>query len=188
MLKQKYGRIINTASAVGLYGNFGQTNYSAAKSGLIGFSNTLAIEGAKANIIVNTIAPNAGTAMTATVMPPEMVEALKPDYVAPLIAYLAHDTNKHTGGVYEVGSGWVARVRWQRTGGVGFPVKRPLQPEHIRDAWSKITNFDDGRATHPASTQDSLQAVFDNFSNVGGGAETKSSIEVSNVKVPAQKF
>lgn len=79
---------------------------------MIGFSNTLAIEGAKSNIVVNTIAPNAGTAMTATVMPPEMVEALKPDYVAPLIAYLCHASNKSTAGVFEVGSGWVAKVRW----------------------------------------------------------------------------
>ena len=63
-LKQKYGRIINTASAVGLYGNFGQANYSAAKAALIAFSSTLALEGKRANIFVNTIAPNAGTAMT----------------------------------------------------------------------------------------------------------------------------
>ncbi|KAJ3026029.1 UNVERIFIED_CONTAM: bifunctional hydroxyacyl-CoA dehydrogenase/enoyl-CoA hydratase fox2, partial [Siphonaria sp. JEL0065] len=107
-LKQKYGRVINTTSAVGLYGNFGQANYSSAKAGVIALSNTLALEGKKSNIIVNTVAPNAGTRMTATVMPPEMVEALKPDYIAPPVAFLCHESNvEHTGGVYEVGSGWV---------------------------------------------------------------------------------
>lgn len=172
-LKQKYGRIVNTASAVGLYGNFGQANYSAAKSGLIGFSNTLAIEGAKHNILVNTIAPNAGTAMTATVMPPEMVEALKPDYVAPLVAFLGHEQNKTTGGVFEVGSGWVARNRWQRSGGVGFPLNKPLTPEAIAAKFSEIVNFNDGRATNPTSTQESFQAVFENMQKASKPAPSK---------------
>ncbi|KAJ3413977.1 hypothetical protein HDV05_007266 [Chytridiales sp. JEL 0842] len=166
MIKQKYGRIINTTSAVGLYGNFGQANYSAAKAGIIAFSNTLALEGRKNNIIVNTIAPNAGTRMTATVMPPEMVEALKPDYIAPLVAFLGHESNAETGGVYEVGSGWCAKVRWQRTGGVGFPVNKPLLPEQVASRWADITNFDDGRATYPTNTQESFMAVQANFDNV----------------------
>lgn len=169
-LKQKYGRVLNTASAVGLYGNFGQTNYSAAKAGILSLSNTLALEGKKQNIIVNTIAPNAGTAMTATIMPPEMVEALKPEYVAPLVGLLVHETCPTTGSVFEVGSGWIAKVRWQRSGGVGFPVDVPVTPEMIRDQWSKIIDFDDGRATHPSSTQESFQQVYENFSNVAKAA------------------
>ncbi|EGF82045.1 hypothetical protein BATDEDRAFT_86773 [Batrachochytrium dendrobatidis JAM81] len=174
MLKQKYGRIINTSSAVGLYGNFGQANYSAAKAGLIALSNTLALEGKKSNIIVNTIAPNAGTRMTATVMPPEMVEALKPEYVAPLIAFLAHESNTDTGSIFEVGSGWISKVRWQRTGGVGFPVDCPLFPEHIQSRWDTITNFGDGRATYPTSTQDSFSAVQANFENKASATLKKS--------------
>ncbi|KAJ3116024.1 hypothetical protein HDU96_010562 [Phlyctochytrium bullatum] len=174
-LKQKYGRVINTTSAVGLYGNFGQANYSAAKAGVIAFSNTLALEGRKSNIIVNTIAPNAGTRMTATVMPPEMVEALKPDYIAPLVGFLAHESTKETGGVYEVGSGWIAKVRWQRTGGVSFPVNIPLLPEHIAAKWSTITNFDDGRATYPTNTQESFAAVQENFENVAPTSVSASS-------------
>ncbi|KAJ3209663.1 hypothetical protein HDU82_000348, partial [Entophlyctis luteolus] len=159
-LKQKYGRVVNTTSAVGLYGNFGQANYSSAKAGIIALSNTLALEGRKSNIIVNTIAPNAGTRMTATVMPPEMVEALKPDYIAPPVAFLCHESNtEHTGGVYEVGSGWVAKVRHQRSGGFGFPVNVTLTPEMVASKWSAITDFDDGRATYPSSSAESFMAV-----------------------------
>lgn len=165
-LKQKYGRIINTASAVGLYGNFGQTNYSAAKLGIVGLTKTLALEGKKNNIIANVIAPNAGTRMTATVMPPEMVEAFKPEYVAPLIGYLAHQNTEETGSIFEVGSGWIAKVRWQRTGGVGFPANKPLAPEQIAANWEKIIDFEDGRATNPGSTQEAFQSFMENFSNV----------------------
>ncbi|KAG1149564.1 hypothetical protein G6F37_001011 [Rhizopus arrhizus] len=165
-VKQSYGRIINTASAVGLYGNFGQTNYSAAKLGVVGLTRTLALEGQRKNIICNVIAPNAGTRMTATVMPPEMVEAFKPEYVAPLVAYLGHSSNEETGNIFEVGSGWVAQVRWQRSGGVGFPANRTLTPEQVASAWARICDFDDGRATNPNSTQDSFQGFMENFSNV----------------------
>ncbi|OZJ04915.1 Peroxisomal hydratase-dehydrogenase-epimerase [Bifiguratus adelaidae] len=163
--KQKYGRIINTASSVGLYGNFGQANYSTAKLAIAGLTQTLALEGKKNNIIVNVIAPNAGTRMTATVMPPEMVEALKPDYVAPLVAFLGHEACPVTGGIFEVGSGWIAKVRWQRSGGVGFPHNKQLLPEHIAAKWDKITDFEDGKATHPASTQEALQQIMENFGN-----------------------
>ncbi|CAO3649590.1 unnamed protein product [Mucor fragilis] len=184
-VKQKYGRIINTASAVGLYGNFGQTNYSAAKLGIVGFTKTLALEGQRKNIIANVIAPNAGTRMTATVMPPEMVEAFKPEYVAPLVAYLGHSSNEDTGGIFEVGSGWVAKVRWQRTGGYGFPANRELSPEQVADKWARITNFEDGRATHPETTQDSLQGFMDNFGNVE--EEQEASKEEGGLDVEAAK-
>jgi 3-hydroxyacyl-CoA dehydrogenase/3a,7a,12a-trihydroxy-5b-cholest-24-enoyl-CoA hydratase len=88
MREKGYGRIIMTSSAAGIYGNFGQANYSAAKLGLVGFAKTLAIEGEKRNVLVNTIAPMAGSRMTETVFPPDLVQALKPDYVSPLVAYL----------------------------------------------------------------------------------------------------
>ncbi|KAI9317928.1 hypothetical protein BX666DRAFT_2026336 [Dichotomocladium elegans] len=182
--KQKYGRIINTASAVGLYGNFGQANYSTAKLGIVGLTKTLAIEGASKNIRVNVIAPNAGTRMTATIMPPEMVEAFKPEYVAPLIGYLAHSSNEETGSIFEVGSGWIAKVRWQRTGGVGFPANRPLSPEQVAKEWARITDFNDGRATHPNSTQEAFQSLMDNFNNV---ADEKKEESGSSVDIEAAK-
>jgi NAD(P)-dependent dehydrogenase (short-subunit alcohol dehydrogenase family) len=92
MREKKYGRIINTGSSSGIYGSFGQVNYATAKLGLWGFTQSLAKEGEKRNIRVNCIAPIAGTRMTATVMPAEVVEALKPDYVAPFVAVLSHDS------------------------------------------------------------------------------------------------
>ena len=86
-----YGRIVLTSSAAGLYGNFGQTNYSAAKMGLVGFMNTLKLEGERHNIKVNTVVPIAGTRLTEGVLPPELHEKLKPEFVAPLVLYLCSE-------------------------------------------------------------------------------------------------
>jgi len=115
MREQGYGRIINTASAAGLFGSFGQVNYSAAKLGIHGFTLALSREGEKKNILVNTIAPLAASRMLETVMPPDILANVKPHLVVPLVAYLAHESNKETGNVYEVGGGFVAKLRWQRS-------------------------------------------------------------------------
>ncbi|KAF2661945.1 NAD(P)-binding protein [Lophiostoma macrostomum CBS 122681] len=183
-LKQKYGRVINTTSTSGIYGNFGQANYASAKSGILGFSKSLALEGKKYNILVNTIAPNAGTQMTRSIMPEEMVQALKPDYVAPLVVLLSSDkAPEPTGGLYEVGMGWFAATRWQRTGGHGFPIDVKLTPEAVLEQWEKINNFDDGRADHPndnASGVGKIMANMENKSNSGEkseGADYLSAIE-----------
>lgn len=112
MREKKYGRIINTGSSSGIFGSFGQSNYATAKLGLWGFTQSLAKEGAKRNIRVNCIAPLAGTRMTETVMPAEVVAALKPDFVAPLVAWLASDQCDENGGLYEVGAGFIAKQRW----------------------------------------------------------------------------
>ena len=166
-LKQKYGRVVNTTSTSGIYGNFGQANYAAAKLGILGFSRALAREGAKYNINVNTIAPNAGTNMTRSIMPEDMVQAFKPEQVAPLVLTLCSDKvpKPSTGGLFEVGSGWHARTRWQRSGGRGFPVDIKLTPEAVVKAWTDIINFDDGRADHPEDGQDGLKSIMKNMEN-----------------------
>ena len=166
-LKQRYGRVVNTTSTSGIYGNFGQANYAAAKCGILGFSRALAREGAKYNIYVNTIAPNAGTNMTRSIMPEEMVQAFKPDYVAPLVLLLCSDRmpDPPTGQLFEVGCGWQTQTRWQRTGGHGFPIDVPLTPEAILKVWDRIVNFDDGRADHPESSQDGMKSIMANFEN-----------------------
>ena len=89
MKAQSYGRIVVTTSSTGLYGNFGQTNYGAAKLSLVGFMNSLKLEGAKDNIRVNAICPVAATRMTEALMPPSVLEMLKPEFVSPAVAYLA---------------------------------------------------------------------------------------------------
>ncbi len=168
-LKQKYGRVVNTTSTSGIYGNFGQTNYSAAKSAILGFSRALALEGVKYNIYVNTIAPNAGTAMTKTILPEELVQAFKPEYIAPLVLALSSDKvpKNPTGGLYEVGSGWVGQTRWQRTGGHGFPVDVPLTPEEVVRQWKDIVTFD-GRADNPEKASDSIGKIMANMANKRG--------------------
>ena len=114
MREQNYGRIINTSSAAGLFGSFGQVNYSSAKLGIHGFTLALAREGQKKNIFVNTIAPMAASRMLETVMPPDILATVKPQLIVPLVAYLAHESNQETGSVFEVGGGFVAKLRWQR--------------------------------------------------------------------------
>ncbi|MEJ7599228.1 MAG: SDR family NAD(P)-dependent oxidoreductase, partial [Kofleriaceae bacterium] len=155
-----YGRIINTASAAGIYGNFGQANYAMAKLGIHGFTQTLALEGKKRNIVVNTIAPIAGSRMTETVLPKELLEALKPEYVSALVAKLAHESNEDTGGLYEVGGGFFAKLRWERSTGKTFRLGRAISVEDVHGAWKAISQFD--TTEHPGSVAESMQPIMAN--------------------------
>ncbi|XP_064607862.1 peroxisomal multifunctional enzyme type 2-like [Liolophura sinensis] len=168
MKKQGYGRIIMTSSASGLYGNFGQANYSAAKLGLVGLSNTLAKEGVKYDIKCNAIAPMAGSRMTQTILPEGALQRLDPKHVAPVVLYLCHEDCPETGGVFETGAGWVSKLRWQRTKGTVVRQDDAIMtPEQVRDSWSEITDFSD--ATYPnsggESTTQALAAVEEAFQN-----------------------
>lgn len=160
--EQEYGRIVFTSSASGLYGNFGQANYSMAKLGLHGLAQTLALEGRSKNILVNSIAPVAGSRMTETIMPPDVVAKLKPEYVSPLVLWLSSEANQdNTGGVYEVGAGYMARLRWERTRGMSFPLANGISVEDVARNWDRITDFTD--ATHPASGQEAMMDMFANL-------------------------
>jgi len=138
--KQGYGRIINVSSSHGVKGAFGQTNYSAAKAGIIGFTKSLALEGAKYNINVNVVIPTAGTSMTATTLPKEIVIAADPKFVAPFITYLTLE-EAPTGRVFEAGCGYFAELKWSRAPGVFLDISKGYTVDDIKKNWEKITDM-----------------------------------------------
>ncbi|MFA5939160.1 MAG: SDR family NAD(P)-dependent oxidoreductase, partial [Sinimarinibacterium sp.] len=171
ILREKgYGRIVMTTSAAGLYGNFGQANYAAAKLAVVGLASTLAIEGRKSNVRVNTIAPIAGSRLTQTVLPPELVEALKPEAVSPLVGWLCHHRCEETGSVFEVGAGYIGKLRWSRSRGAAFPPGQAFGPEDVAARWSRINDFTD--AEHPANVAESMAPLIRNLKSPprGGNA------------------
>ncbi|MBK6520125.1 MAG: SDR family NAD(P)-dependent oxidoreductase [Polyangiaceae bacterium] len=167
MRDAKYGRIIMTASAAGIYGNFGQANYAMAKMGIIGFAQTLALEGKKNNVFANTIAPIAGSRLTETVLPKEVVDALKPEVVSPLVAYLAHESCQENGGTFEVGGGFMAKLRWERSQGKTFGNGKPISIEQVQKAFGDITGF--AKTTHPTNINESMQPILDNINKKSHG-------------------
>ncbi len=144
MREKGYGRIVMTTSSAGLYGNFGQTNYSAAKMGIVGLANTLKFEGAKYNIKVNTIAPVAGSRLTAQVMPQNLIDALKPEYVSPVVAYLCSEQCEETGMIFSVGGGYFSRVAYVEGEGVFLGTDKELSAEDIRANIDKIKDLSKG--------------------------------------------
>ena len=152
--KQRYGRVINTSSASGLFGNFGQANYAAAKMALVGFSEALAKEGVKYNIHVNVLAPGAASRLTQTVWPPEMMEVMKPDYVVPLVGVLCHDSCEESGSIFEAAAGHYSKIRWERS--IGFIAKPDdsLTADVVLRNYDKI--IDPTNAEHPKSVSDSI--------------------------------
>jgi len=138
MREQGFGRIVSTSSAAGIFGNFGQTNYGAAKMGLVGFTRVLAVEGARNNIKANAIAPLALTRMTENIMG-GLADKLDPGLVSPLVAYLAHENCSASGQIFSVGGGRVAQVFIGETKGFYSP---SLTPEDVEAHWSTIVDRD----------------------------------------------
>ena len=134
MREQGYGRIVNTSSAAGIFGNFGQSNYGTAKMGLVGLTRVLAVEGAKYDIKVNAIAPVARTRMTEDILGP-LADKLEPELVTPIVTWLAHEDVPVTGEVYSVGGGRVARIFTAVTPGIADP---KLTAETVRDRFDEI--------------------------------------------------
>ena len=141
MREQAYGRIVNTSSEAGIFGNYGQSNYGAAKMGLVGLTRVLAVEGAKYNIKVNAIAPMAGTRMTTGLVGDAGAgERFAPHWVSPVVAYLAHEGCPVTGELYSAGLGRVARIFIGV--GPGFTAEDELSAEDVRDHFDQIRSED----------------------------------------------
>jgi NAD(P)-dependent dehydrogenase (short-subunit alcohol dehydrogenase family) len=137
---QQHGRIVVATSTSGIFGNFGQANYGAAKSGMIGLINTLAIEGRKANVLANAVAPMAAARMTEDVAPPEVLAALDPAHVAPVVGHLCSDELTESGSVFVVGGGRVYRVAQFQTKGVTFAEIPSI--EEVGRRWIEISDLD----------------------------------------------
>jgi len=135
-----YGRIIVTSSSSGVFGNFGQTNYGAAKMGLAGLANVLKLEGAKYNIKVNVLLPGAGTRMTEDIMPPEAFERAKVEYVTPATLYLCSEQCQETGVYINAGGGHFSRSNIMT--GLGARFENMPTAEDIQENWEAITNMD----------------------------------------------
>lgn len=142
MRENSYGRIISAASSAGVYGNFGQANYGAAKMGIIGLMHVLKQEGAKYNIMANVIVPVAGTRMTATVLPPNMVEMLKPEYVAPLVVWACSENNNFSGYTFVAGAGYFSRTAFVEGQGVFLDPSKAMTLEMIDENIDDITSLE----------------------------------------------
>ena len=144
MKEQEYGRIVVTTSSSGLYGNFGQTNYGAAKMGVVGLMNTLVQEGAKYNIRVNALAPTAGTRMTEGLIPEKAFELLTPETVTPAVLYLvSEDAPTHT--ILGAGAGSFAVSRIVESDGLWLSPDEQT-PEGIAAHWEAIASTEGERA------------------------------------------
>ena len=163
MKAQNYGRIVCTTSSSGLYGNFGQSNYGAAKLGIVGFMNTIKIEGAKNNVHINAISPVAATRMTEGLMSQEALDALKPEAVTPGVVFLASD-EAPTGAIVTAGAGVFSLARIYETEGLNLTGN--LTVEGVRDGWAQITSEDGQKAYATGAEQG--QKIFRQL----GGAVT----------------
>ena len=140
MKEQGYGRIMVTSSSSGLYGNFGQSNYGAAKLGVVGFINTLKLEGQKDNIHINALAPVAWTRMTSNLMPPEMEEALAPEQVTPAVVFMCSE-QAPTGKIICAGAGAYAAAQIVETRGIYLGTAPTA--EDVAENWEQISKLDD---------------------------------------------
>jgi NAD(P)-dependent dehydrogenase (short-subunit alcohol dehydrogenase family) len=138
MLQQKYGRIVFTTSGSGIGGAYGQSNYGAAKTAMLGLMNCLQFEGAKSNVLINCICPVAATRMTENLLPKELEQYLVPEHVSPAVAWMCSDQCKASGNVVTAGAGYFANIRFFKTEGVQFDPRQPVTPDMFAEAWPQI--------------------------------------------------
>jgi NAD(P)-dependent dehydrogenase (short-subunit alcohol dehydrogenase family) len=151
-----YGRMVVTSSNSGIYGNFGQSNYAGAKLAVVGFMNALRLEGQKYNIMVNALAPVAGTRMTESLMTPEVLEKLRPEYVSPMVAYLCSEQCQRTGEIWSAGAGYFARIEYREAPGVRIQGRAPTI-EDVEGNIDKIADLSTNKVYRTSSEE--VQAV-----------------------------
>ncbi len=140
--QQSYGRVVLTTSSSGIYGQFGQANYGAAKTSMLGLMNVLKQEGAKYNVNVNTVAPVAGTRLTQTVMPQDMVEKLKPEMVVPAVTYMVSKDCNDSGLIIEAGAGNFNRAAIVKGPGLRPGLDDMKDAEWVQSNWKQITSLE----------------------------------------------
>jgi putative sterol carrier protein len=175
MKDKGYGRILLTTSASGLYGNFGQSNYAAAKMALIGLMNALKLEGRKYDIKVNSIAPVAASRLTADILPPDLGGQVKPELVAPLALYLCSQRCPVSGNIYNAGMGTYNRVAVVSGSGVVLGGDEELPtPEQIRDGWEQIGSLGKGEEFADLTAQiGALLSAFERPTEAAAGAAAR---------------
>jgi NAD(P)-dependent dehydrogenase (short-subunit alcohol dehydrogenase family) len=165
MKEQGYGRIVMTSSGAGLYGNFGQSNYGAAKMGLVGLMNVIKLEGAKNNILINSVAPIAATRMTEALMPKYALAQLKSEWVAAAVAYLASAACQVTGHVISAGAGYFARTQMMEGAGVFLDPNSTPDPDQVAAVYDQISDL--SQAAPYGSAPEYIDKVLGRFA---GGA------------------
>ncbi|OUS04708.1 hypothetical protein A9Q90_07355 [Gammaproteobacteria bacterium 54_18_T64] len=158
MKEANYGRIVMTTSSAGLFGNFGQGNYAAAKMGVFGLMNALKHEGRKFNININTLAPMALTRMTEEIMSDKIKPLVKPEFVTPIVAWFCAEENSVSGDVVEAGAGYYAKVQIVEGAGVVLGGGEIPSPELIQQNYEKIADM--SQAAPFDSANDIMRHVF----------------------------
>ncbi len=155
MREQGYGRIVMTSSGAGLYGNFGQSNYGAAKMAVVGLMNVIKLEGARNGILINAVAPIAATRMTEALMPKNALPFLRSEYVSAAVAYLACEACQVSGHIISAGAGYFARAQMMEGQGVFVDGDAAADPDQVAAAFDRISDL-----TH-ASSFDSATEYID---------------------------
>mgnify|MGYP000916103158 CR=1 FL=1 len=176
MRDQGFGRIINFSSSGGLYGNLGQAHYSAAKLAIHGLTLSLAKEGEKRNMLVNTVSPFVPPKLIEGVLSEDILTGLKGEYIVPLVVFLSHESCQENGSLFEAAGGFVSKYRWNRSDGVVFDL--PFTPETVRDEWERVGDF---------TKNDAPTGMNDTFPKIMGNAEKLKAMKAQETQAkPAQ--